>query len=211
MRIASLPDDGWPVDVQGTASVQLLESGALITLDSVTIRARFAQGEPLYIAALRMNGTDVTGGGKRTSLMFSERLPVGQWLQPAGVITVNSQSPIFMKQPSWHQTDARFDLDVEIRVDGGDGWIPVSTNLHELGLRSDFKRRTVADIRETQGARVSWGYGLMLVTAMVAVWAYMRRGGGHGKGQWIALVLAPLVWVGGVYPVLRWAYALSWP
>lgn len=206
--ISSQPGDG-PLDVQGSASVQRQAGGVLIMFKSLTVTARFRSGEPLYITALRFNGSDVTGSGLRTSLMFSERAPVGEWLAPGEVLPLSVPTPIFMRQPDWHQNDPRFDLHVEIRVEGHDGFLPVPTTLHELKLASDFSRRSKSDVRESGGASVTM-LALSLCVAMIAYWGFVRWCKTPGIEAAVGLFLVMCVWIGGFYPIFRYSQSMLW-
>lgn len=205
--ISSQPGDG-PLDVQGSASVQRQAGGVLIAFKSLTVTARFMSGEPLYITALRFNGSDVTGSGL-TSLMFSERAPVGKWLAPGEVLPLSVPTPIFMRKPDWHQNDLRFDLHVEIRVEGHDGFIPVPTTLHELKLASDFSRRSRSDVHEIGGTSVTM-LALSLCAAMVAYWGFVRWCKTPGIEAFAGLFLVMCVWIGGIYPIFRYSQSMLW-
>lgn len=208
-RIASQASDGWPVDVQGSATVQRQSDGILITLDRLSIAARFASGDPLYIAALRFNGDDVTGNGKRTSLLFSERAPVGKWLAPGETLSLQIPGPLFMRQPDWHQNDPRFVLDVVVRLDGAESWIPIATTLHEIKLSSNFSQRGNSDLRESGGTSGTL-YAVLLAGAVLAYFGLVRWRGTPRKHVFVGLVFFVFVWIGGGYPVLRYAYSMLW-
>lgn len=209
-RIASEPGDGWPIDVQGTATLQRQADGVLIRLDTLTVTARYPSGDPLYIAALRFNGSEVTGGGKRTSLMFSERVPVGQSLAPGGVLQLQITTPLFMRNPGWHQNDPRFDLAVEIRDHGQEGLIPIATTLHTLKLPSDFRRRSTSEVRDSGTATDIMSYGALLVTALLLYAGFVRWCGTPAKEAFIGFVVMVFVWMGGFYPLLLSGYSLLW-
>ena len=209
-RIASTAGNGWPIDVQGSATLQRQADGVLIRIDALTVTARYPTGDPLYIAALRFNGSDVTGGGERTSLMFSERVPVGQSLAPGAVLQLQISTPLFMRNPDWHQNDPRFDLAVEIRHDGQEGLIPIATTLHTLKLPSDFRRRSTSEVRNSGASSGMVAYGALLVTALLLFWGFVRWCKTPGKEAFIGFVVMVFVWMGGFYPMLLSGYSLLW-
>lgn len=209
-RIASQAEDGWSIDVQGSATLQRQDDGVVIRFDALTVAARPALRQPLYIAALRFNGDDVTGTGTRTSLTFSERAPVGQWLAPGAVLPLKIATPLFMRLPGWHQNDPRFDLDVLVRIDGQESWIPVATTLHTLKLPSDFSRRNDSPIRDSGSHPDIVVYGLLMAGAVLAYLGLMRWRKARGKEVFLGLVVWVFVWTGGVYPLLQSAYSVLW-
>lgn len=209
IRIESQENDGLTVDVRGSATVQRIADGVLISFDTLTVRSRFLNSDPLYIAALRFNGTDETAGDGLTSLMFSESAPIGKWLLAGETLSLQVSTPIFMRNPDWHQKNPRYFLDVSVGTNGEEGWIPIGTTLHELKLVSDFRRHVKSDVRQI-GSSSGNIYLIGYVAAALVFFAILYWCKTPNDEVLVGLFLFLFVWMGGIYPGLRFGYSLLW-
>lgn len=208
--IESSENDGWSIDVRGSGTVQRIVDGVLIKFDTLTIRSRFSNSDPLYITSLRISGTDRTGEKDNlTSLMFSERAPIGKWLVDGETLSLHVSVPIFMRNPDWHQKDPRYFLEVGVGNNGEEGWIPVDTTLHNLQLASNFRRHFKSDVRQiglaSGNAVLAGRVAAVIVFFIILYWCKTPT-----DEVLVGLVLFLFVWMGGVYPALRFGYSLLW-
>lgn len=206
-RIESQENDGWHIDVQGSATLQRIANGVLISFDTLTVRARYLSSDPLYISSLQFSGTEMTGSG-RTPLMSSERAPIGRWLAPGETLSLQVSTPIFMRYPDWQQKDPRYFLRVGVGNDGSDGTIPIETTLHELRLESKFRRGS-KDVRDI-GVASDRVYLVGFMTAVLAFFAIVYGFKKPTDEVIIGFLLFVFVWLGGIFPGLRFGYSMLW-